>query len=269
MSERVPIALHTTVAGEGAPVILLHSGGMSSRQWRRLSGALARTHRVIAPDFLGSGDNPPWPVDAPFHFDRDVEAISAILLAEEAPAHVVGHSYGGLIALMVARKHPDRIRSLSVYDPVAFGVLYDPPDPEGLADFVRAEENPIFLNDEVGGSDAWFEIFVDYWNGPGAYRALPLQTREAFVRVGRKVYLEVRSLTADRTPRAAYASITAPTLLLGGESSPPAARRVVAVLGEAIPGARVETIAGAGHMGPISHAAAVGELIVGHIAAAS
>jgi pimeloyl-ACP methyl ester carboxylesterase len=53
-----------------------------------------------------------------------------------------------------------------------------------------------------------------------------------------------------------------PVFLLGGEESPLAARRVVARLGEAIPGARTETLAGAGHMGPLTHAALVNDLLL-------
>lgn len=264
-----PVAqLHTSVRGDGPPVVLLHSGGMSSRQWRRLTEPLSKNYRTIAPDFIGSGENPRWPDDVRFEFGADVAAIRRLVEALEEPAHLVGHSYGGLIALTVARAIPERTRSLAVYDPVAFGVLHDPPDAEGLADLARAGEHPVFTDDALGGSEAWLELFVDYWNGRGSWAALPSPTREAFLRVGRKVYFEVTSLMADRTPASAYAVIAAPTLLLGGERSPPAARRAVARLGEAIPSAAVRTVEGAGHMGPISHGAAVGEAIASHIARA-
>jgi pimeloyl-ACP methyl ester carboxylesterase len=76
-------------------------------------------------------------------------------------------------------------------------------------------------------------------------------------------------LMQDRTPASAYATITAPTLFLTGAHSPPAVQRVVALLTEAVPQARRECIAGAGHMGPISHPAAVNEAIARHVDAAS
>ncbi|MFT3766679.1 MAG: alpha/beta hydrolase [Minicystis sp.] len=188
------------------------------------------------------------------------------MAAERGPAHVVGHSYGGLVALTLAREHASLVRSLSVYDPVAFGVLHDPADAEGLEDLARAAENPVFLDDARGGSEPWFEAFVDYWNGPGAWGALPPPAREAFLRVGRKVYYEVRSLLADRTPAAAYKGVAAPSLLMRGERSPAAARRVISLLAGSIPDATLVQIEGAGHMGPISHAGAVNESIVRHLA---
>jgi pimeloyl-ACP methyl ester carboxylesterase len=241
---------------------------MSGRQWRRLVGLLAPSYRVVVPDLLGSGENPPWPDRTPFDFSLDVAALGELLDSLGAPAHLVGHSYGGLLALTLARQRPAAVRSLAVYDPVAFGVLHATPDEAGLDDLERARANPVFHDDARGGGEAWFEVFVDYWNGPGSWRVLPAAAQAAFLRVGRKVYLEVCSLLSDRTPPAAYARIRAPTLLLGGERSPVAARRVIAILAGAIPRARTRVLAGAGHMGPISHVAEVNALVAEHIAAA-
>ena len=251
-----------------SPVLLLHSSGLSSRQWGRLIEILEPRHRTFAPDLLGSGANPLWPDDQPFDLAMDVDAIERIVDDIGEPVHVVGHSYGGLLALTLARRMPERIRSLVAYDPVAFGVLHGANDAEGLADLARAGNNPTFTDFARGGSDAWFEVFVDYWNGPGAWRGMSQSGRESFLRVGRKVFYEVWSLIHDRTPASAYAGIEAPALFLGGEASPPAARRVVALIAEAFPRGAARFIPGAGHMRPLTHGPVVNELIAAHIAAA-
>ncbi|PTL75516.1 alpha/beta fold hydrolase [Vitiosangium sp. GDMCC 1.1324] len=262
-------SLSVTSWGQGDPVLALHSGGMSSRQWRKLGERLASAYRVFAPDFLGSGDNPLWPDDKPFDFSQDVEAIAALLESLPRSAHLVGHSYGGLIALTLARKYPDRVRSVAVFDPVAFGVLHRASDAEGLADLARASENrPEFQDEARGGGDAWMQAFVDYWNGEGSWRAMPAPSRESFLRVGRKVFQEVRSLMLDRTAAEDYAQVTGPALLLYGEKSPAAARRVVTVLARALPSATLVEVPGAGHMGPITHPGLVNERIAEHLARA-
>lgn len=128
------MTLHVNSSGQGPTVVMLHSGGMSGRQWRKLAQVLSDRYLVVLPDFLGSGSNPPWPADQNFDFHQDVAEVDALLKSLPGPYHLVGHSYGGLVALTVARAHSDTIASLSLYDPVAFGVLWDQNDTEGLDD---------------------------------------------------------------------------------------------------------------------------------------
>ncbi|HEX4453108.1 MAG TPA: alpha/beta fold hydrolase [Kofleriaceae bacterium] len=230
-------------------VLLLHSGGFTSRQWRKLGEALAPTHRVVAPDLTGYGARPRWPAGTPFHFQTDIE-LAAELMTE--PMHIVGHSYGGLIGLQLALAHPDRVRSLSLYEPVAFGILDEPV--------------PAFAPFELDQPDVWLAAFVDWWNGPGAWQKLPADTQAAFRDVGWKLSEEVRTLMADRTG-ARYAEILQPTLLLGGGKTPAPERRVLDALAVTLPHATLRIFPELGHMGPITAAAAVNAAIVEHVIA--
>jgi len=240
------------------PVLLIHSGGFTSRQWRKLAEQLAQRYRVIAPDLLGYGAEP-WPVGKPFDFRQDVAHLTALL---DEPAHVVGHSYGGLLAMQVALAVPDRVRSLALYEPVAFGVLDEPSDADARASIAQLGA---YTPDEHGVDEAWLAGFVDWWNGAGAWARLGDDTKRAFRDVGWKVSQEVASLTADRTDRQHYAAITVPTLLLGGEQTQQAERRVLDKLVTTLPSATLRVFPGLGHMGPITHAALVNAAIVEHI----
>jgi len=258
--------VHVDDAGEGEVVVLLHSSGMSGAQWRRTAEPLVRGGaRTIVPDLLGSGRSTPWPDGKPFRFDLDVEVIDRLLQQIGRPVHLVGHSYGGHVALRAASLSPARVLSLALYDPVSFGVL----DPEGDAD-AFAEMSSLELGWGASEADhaAWLRSFVEYWGGAQAWSGLREAARAEMIRVGWVVHAGARSLIADRAGVEAYRSLTAKTVLVTGETSPIAARRIVARLGEAIPGARVERLAGAGHMGPLTHAEPWNQLLAAHLEAA-
>jgi pimeloyl-ACP methyl ester carboxylesterase len=244
-------------------VFLLHSGGFTSRQWRRLRELLAARFDVVAPDFLGYGSQGTWPEREPFHFHRDVELIESLV---RGPVHLVGHSYGGLIALHFALRRPDLVRSIAVYEPVAMSVLRTREDDDALQT-LRTIRRTWKATATTGVDEEWLRDFVEWWNGEGAWDRLPAETRDAFRVVGWKLFQEVMTLTADATSGETYATIAAPTLLLRGDASPLAERRVVERLSELLPRATLRSLPGVGHMGPISHPAIVNDAIGAHLEA--
>ncbi|MEZ4404978.1 MAG: alpha/beta hydrolase [Polyangiales bacterium] len=249
--------LAVTTWGEGAEtVVALHSGGMSSRQWRALGRVLSDRWRVVAPDLLGSGANPPWDDARPFALSLEVDAVRAVV-EPLGPVHLVGHSYGALIAMKLAARDPSLARSLTLYEPPAFGLLDAERDADVADELYALERDPAFTDEATGGGDAWLERFIDWWSGAGAWRSLPDEGRAAFARVGRKVFREVQGIMADRDGVDAYRHVKVPALLLSGALTPRPERRVMEQLARAFPDGERAVIEGAGHMGPITHAGEV------------
>lgn len=240
--------------GAGEPVLLVHSGGFTSRQWKKLIDALAPSFRVVAPDLLGYGASTPWPPKTPFRASEDVAVLKAVLDAVGGSAHLIGHSYGGYLAMQLALERPEAVRTLAVYEPVSFGVL----TPEEHADVTSALPG-------TEPDEAWLEQFVEWWNGKGAWRALNEETRNAFRAVAWKVMQEVLSLASDRTPLEAYAKISAPTLFMAGAATRPVELLVTRRLAEGLPNAKLELFPAAGHMGPITHAPLINAAIARHL----
>lgn len=108
--------VHSVEAGEGSEtVVLLHGLSGSSRWWQRNIPALAGTRRMVVPDVIGFGRSrgrgPLPPIRA--LADLLAEWIEAVV---DEPAHLVGHSMGGHIALHLAARHPERVRRLVLAD---------------------------------------------------------------------------------------------------------------------------------------------------------
>jgi pimeloyl-ACP methyl ester carboxylesterase len=266
------VAGHTlrwTERGEGERVVLVHSSGMSSRQWRRIAEILAPRFRVVLPDLIGYGLSSPWPREERFHFALDQLALESLIdrLVDDGPVHLAGHSYGGFLALLAALHRPHALRSIAVYEPVSFGVLRSRDEQAALATILPGDERAPFPESDEA-LEAWMIGFIEYWNGKGGWEALAEPVRQQFRATGRKVVGEVRSLGAERTPHLAYRALGMPLLLLGSEKPTLAADRVLAILAQSAPRARRIAIAGAGHMGPLTHATQVGEAMLAHFAGA-
>ncbi len=111
------VALHVQEMGHGPPVVMLHGllvGNMSTWYWTA-APELARNHRVILFDLRGHGrsDRPRDGYDA----ERMTQDLASVIEhVTDGPVSLVGHSYGGFIALRFALRHPDRVRKLAVVE---------------------------------------------------------------------------------------------------------------------------------------------------------
>lgn len=101
--------------GSGPVVLLVHGGAGSWRHWVRNIAALSDRYTVIAPDLPGLGDS----ARAPDPISADSVAATVgqgldIVIGSNAPIHVAGFSYGGVIAGVVAANAGDHVRSLTL-----------------------------------------------------------------------------------------------------------------------------------------------------------
>ncbi|MBW2230990.1 MAG: alpha/beta fold hydrolase [Deltaproteobacteria bacterium] len=99
-----------------APVLLLLHGFTGHRDdFLEVRADLARTHRVIVPDLRGHGDSGPSPDPAGYTFDALVDDLERLLVhLGVEQIDLLGHSFGGMLALRFALAHPERLRSLTL-----------------------------------------------------------------------------------------------------------------------------------------------------------
>ncbi len=247
-------APHVDVSGEGEPVVLVHAAGLDARQWRGRWTAALRGFRAIAPDLWGCGRSPAWPGPWPFRLENDLALVRG-LLEQHGPAHLVGHSYGGALCLYAAAERPELVRSIAFYEAPIMGMLGLPPE-----QVVGPLTDPA-----LEGTEAWYEAFVDWWNGPGAWRALPERSRAAQLRAGREAWGQVQDLLNDPRRPEHYAGIRAPILVMRGTKSPPVVHEAAQAFVDAHPTARMEVFEGLGHLAPILEAEALTARVREHL----
>jgi pimeloyl-ACP methyl ester carboxylesterase len=253
--------------GSGEPVLLLHSSGSSSAQWRALAERLGERYRVIAPDLYGYGGTAHWPGRSPFHLECEAEIVLALLELANEPAHLVGHSYGGAVALHVAGLRGDLLRSLTLIEPVAFNLLRgtDAPALAEITDLAAGVARATACGEYLAG----FGRFVAYWNGPETWAEVPAEKRYAMAARLPTIALDFHATLNEPTRLEDFRSMSVPTLLLHGTSSPWPTRRICDLLERVLPEAELQTIGGAGHMAPFTHRDQVNAMVVAQLDANS
>ena len=248
-------------------VITLHCLGTGASLWCRLAETLGRRYEVLAPEHYGAESRGTW--TGKHTFSLADEAARTLPLIEKCAekVHLVGHAYGGGLALHVALVRPDRIASLALHEPSAFHLLPQMSQ-SGVAAYAeitgvaRRVCQGIITGDYYGAMRA----FVDYWNGSGAFDAMHAHGQNALIGWASKCALDFYALIEVPTARSAYRTSKVPALILRGKH--PIPTHIIAEdLSELLPAGRPRVIEGPGHMGPFTHASEVCRLMVQHFSA--
>jgi pimeloyl-ACP methyl ester carboxylesterase len=247
-------------------VVLLHCSGSSGAQWRALAAQLAARYEVVTPDLIGYGASAPWSGQGAFSLAQEAAALRDVFARFDAPAHLVGHSYGGGVALHIARTQPGLLKSLTLIEPTAFHLLRggDAIDTAALRE-IRAVAAQVLVALASGDYRGGCGRFVDYWSGPGAWEAMPAEKRELFAPQLAKVALGFHALLNEPAGIGEMREISLPTLLVQGGCTTLAARCVCKRLRDALPEVFFRVVQSAGHMLPVTHRDAVNAAVAAHL----
>jgi pimeloyl-ACP methyl ester carboxylesterase len=247
-----PVNLYVTEAGEGPPLLLIHGFGTNIFTWRRVAPELARHHRVIAVDLKGFGQS-----DKPFderYSALDQAELLAQLIEDRDLRDVtlVGHSFGGGVALMLAlqadTRLAGRLSKLVLLDSIAY--------PQKIPVFFKLLGVPVMSQLGVRMAPSAWQIEValkiayydDSKIDPAEIQAYaaPMQTAAG----KNAIIYSARQIVPDGLDRLAarYNTITLPTLILWCDHDRIVPLDVGLKLRRAMPNSTFKLVSDCGHM---------------------
>ncbi len=238
--------------GVGDPVVFVHGSTGDFRGWLEHAALAADRYHTIAYSRRGHYPNA-WPAD---YSDCTPEAHAADLAALIAalgygPVHLVGHSYGALVSLVLAVRRPELVRTLVLGEPPLFPWLTATPAGEALlAAFLADVWERARRVCRQGELEAGMRIFIDGVIGEGAFDQCPAPVQADMMDNAAEMVVELETppdTVFSTLSREDVRGVSVPTLLLSGELSPPLFRDVTDELARSLPRAERATIPGASH----------------------
>jgi pimeloyl-ACP methyl ester carboxylesterase len=256
----------THVGTDRETVVLLHGSASNSAMWRHTKGALQSGYRCIAPDLIGYGSSAAWPQQAAFGLEAELHAIEPLLQCCADTLHLVGHSYGGVLALHLALADPGRVQSLTLIEPVFFAALKYADDWSSYVEFCHVRDEFVAALAR-GDRELAMRRFVDFWMGNDAWAGLSADTRASMLKAADKIVLDWQASFAADPGRSRLSALAVRTLLVRGSDSPRPMRSLVDALHAIMPGSGRTVVEGANHLLPRTHASALTSVILSKLRA--
>ena len=236
-----PISGKTT--GRSPVVLAIHGSASSGRQWKALTDQLDGAAHVIAPDLPGYGQATGCNADR-----RAV--LGHIIMAQPAQIHLVAHSFGGAIALRLAHAHPDRIASVTLYDPVI-----SERDDAGRHRLPGPLDS-VWRQHADGPALVLMQAFYDYWATDTKWADLSARQRDRLTSHHPGLCRDMKEFTAGdwAIPQHLYRG---PVKIFCGQLSPVVTAAMASRIARDHADASVSVLPGLGHFAPLSHPDAV------------
>jgi len=233
-------------AGDGPTVILIHGSVSDYREWTTLIASLSQHYHVIAYSRRYHSPNPLPAPGADASLDRQVDDLFELIKAMGInSAHIVGHSYGGAVALSFTLRHPERVQSLVLAEPAVSGVVSKTTENDSLlkeSQAVRARMREVFAK---GDGEQIVKTYAAHV-APGDFEKATPEERNMLLENVTAFQLD---FTSERPPFTCEDAqkITVPVLVLAGDRSPRGLQQIAETTAHCIQGAKFVKLPQATH----------------------
>jgi pimeloyl-ACP methyl ester carboxylesterase len=237
-----------------ATLLCIHASASGGRSWQALTAPLKAHMTVLTPDRLGCSDTTPWPTGVPTDFDAEAAFVESALPArtQDEGFHLLGHSFGGAVALQVALRWPERVKSLTLFEPTRFSLIQRDPNSRGHYEEIEGVAATVSQCLATSRPERAARHFVDYWSADGAWDRLESRQQQRVMRHMPKVGAEFAATDGDRLTPRSLSRLTMPVRLMTGDASPAPVRRITELLARHLPLVERVGVAGVGHMAPLT-----------------
>jgi pimeloyl-ACP methyl ester carboxylesterase len=245
------VELHYTDQGGGPPVVFVHGGLQDYRQWVPQLARFAQEYRVILYSRRYNYPNINRPIASDHSALVDAHDLAGLLRALNIDnAHLIGHSYGALGALLTAIEYPQLVRSLVLAEPPVHRWLLDVAAHKHLFDeMMTTVRDPAAAAFRHGDSKSSLQIMAKYFIGPDSdFDRLPRAVQTMFNdNIAEWEALMISPDAFPNVPRDRVRTLSAPLLLLTGDRTLPIHRAVNDEFEKLLPGGRRVTFKDCGH----------------------
>ncbi len=238
--------------GDGPAVLFVPGSFSTPAAWSGMQKRLPQDYRFIATSICGYGGTDETRSLGDLDMAHEVRVVEAVVRHVGAPVHLVGHSFGGTVALAAALAGNIELLSIATFEANPVALIRE----RGRADIFRAtqEMSRAFEAAYDGGERDAAGRIIDFWGGAGSFAAMPDAVQDYCRATTFANVLDWRTAFAFEATLADYAGLNIPVLLVRGGLANEAMVEITDGLAASLPDVHMSVVDGASHFLITSHA---------------
>jgi pimeloyl-ACP methyl ester carboxylesterase len=248
---------------DGAMLVMVPGSCSTGAAWRPVMKALGDNFRFVTTSLLGYGATAERRTESDPSVLHEAEMLEAVIARAGGDVHLIGHSFGGSVALIVAMRKRVRVVSLTVLEaplPSLLGNCHEDAHYRAFTDMTDT-----YFAAWRGGDREAIRSMIDFYGGEGTYASWPERVRAYAIETTPVNMLDWACAYDYPLSPEMLAAIDAPVSVAVGAQSHPAICRANGLVAMAIEGATFKTIGGAAHFMISTHPAQVAEIIAANV----
>jgi pimeloyl-ACP methyl ester carboxylesterase len=249
--------------GTGPTIVLVPGSCSTGAAWRPVVAAWDNRFRRVTTSLLGYGGTGERRTTADPSISHEAEMLESVIRRADGRVHLVGHSFGGLVALAVALRNRVPLASLAIIEAPAVELLRARKEDEHYRAFRQMTD--IYFAAFEDGNDQAIEAMVDFYGGAGTFAAWPPRVRAYAVETTPTNILDWASAYGFPLTAELLGQVEVQMLVIRGGESHPAMQCANRLVSECMSEANLATIEGAAHFMIATHANEVARLVAQHV----